>query len=60
MEIVGISYVGIAIFIFALLKSDGFFKAAIIGLFWFIPFMFFIIMTIASRVMAVKENKSPR
>ncbi len=60
MEFVGISYVGVAIFVFILLKGDGVFKAAIIGLFWFIPFMFFMVRTIASGVMSFKENKSPR
>lgn len=60
MEFVCISYVGIAILIFALLKSDGIFKAAIIGAFWFAPLMFFMIMTIISGVMSLTERKSPR
>lgn len=60
MEFVGLSYVGIAIFIFSLLKSDGIFKAALIGTFWLVPLMFFMNMTIISGVMSLTERKSPR
>lgn len=56
----GICYVGIAIIVFILLKSDGAFKAALIGSFWIAPLMLFMGMVIISGVASITENKSPR